>query len=109
MNKQRQIQELSESIVATLFEGGGGSGNWGHRGIPGKRGGSLPTKAGSIASGLLKSEKGSLKIPKLSGKLFRAARKARNIEVIASGSPTKMLKRAVNILIGRSIVRRLFR
>ena len=31
-----------------LFEGGAGSGNWGHAGRPGKRGGSLPRKASSV-------------------------------------------------------------
>ncbi len=109
MDKQRQIRELSESIVSALFEGGSGSGNYGHKGRPGMRGGSLPTKAGSIAVALLKSEKGGFRFPKLSRSLFGAARKVRNLEVIASGSPKKMARRVLNILIGRTIVRKLFR
>jgi hypothetical protein len=36
------IKDISSEILAMLFEGGPGSGNWGHKGRPGKRGGSLP-------------------------------------------------------------------
>jgi len=45
---------------------------------------------------------------KISTRLFGAARKVRNIEVVASGNPLKMLKRLVNIVIGRKAIRRLF-
>jgi hypothetical protein len=103
------VKDMSSEVLAALFEGGPGSGNWGHKGRPGRRGGSLPTKVGSIARALAKSEKGGLRVPKLSGKLWRAARTARNIEVIASGSPMKMLKRLINILVGRKIVSKLYR
>lgn len=47
--------------------------------------------------------------PKVSGKLFKAARITRNVEVVVSGSPAKMLKRLVNILIGRKVVSKIFR
>lgn len=100
------VKQISSEVLSALFEGGAGSGNWGHKGRPGKRGGSLPTKAGSIARSLIKSERGSIKI---SGKLWRAARKARNVEVALSGSPTKILKRLVNRFIGRNVVSKLYR
>ena len=103
------VKYMSSEVLAALFEGGSGSGNWGHKGRPGRRGGSLPTKAGSIARSLAKSERGALRVPKISGKLWRAARTARNIEVVASGSPMKMLRRLINILIGRKIVGKLYR
>ncbi len=41
---------LAEQIIRDLFEGGAGSGHWGHRGRPGYRGGSLPRGAGDIKS-----------------------------------------------------------
>lgn len=46
---------------------------------------------------------------KISSKLFKAARVTRNAEVIASGNPIKILKRLVNIFIGRKIVSRIYR
>ena len=58
---------------------------------------------------MLKGEKGSIRIPKLSGKLWRTARTMRNIEVATSGSPLKILKRLVNIFMGRKIVRKIYR
>ena len=109
LNNYAIVKDISYEVLTALFEGGPGSGNWGHKGRPGMRGGSLPTKGTSIMKSLLKSEKGRIRIPRVSGKLWRAARTARNIEVLASGSPMKMLKRAVNILLGRSIVSRIYR
>ncbi len=49
---QETCNRIADKIVESLFmdvqltEGGAGSGNWGHRGIPGKRGGSLPRGSG---------------------------------------------------------------
>lgn len=103
------VKDISADVLSVLFEGGSGSGNFGHKGRPGKRGGSLPTKGKSIARSILKSERGSFRIPKISAKLWRAARTARNIEVIASGSPSKMLKRLVNRFVGRTIVSKIYR
>jgi len=103
------VKEIAAYVIFALFEGGPGSGNWGHKGRLGKRGGSLPTKTGSIIKHILKGEEGKLRIPKLSRKLFTAARKARNAEVILSGSPSKMLKRLINRLIGKTIVKKLYR
>ena len=103
------VKDISSGVLADLFEGGAGSGNWGHKGRPGRRGGSLPTKGRSIARAILKGERGSIRIPKLSGKLWRAARTMRNIEVATSGSPIKMLKRLVNIFMGRKFVSKIYR
>lgn len=103
------VKDISAEAIAALFEGGPGSGNWGHKGRPGKRGGSLPTKGRSIVRAILKGERGSIRIPKLSGKLWRAARTMRNVEVATSGSPMKMLKRLVNIFIGRKFVSKIYR
>jgi hypothetical protein len=103
------VKDISADVLSALFEGGGGSGNWGHKGRPGKRGGSLPTKGRSIARAILKGERGSIRIPKISGKLWRAARTARNVEVVLSGSPTKILKRLVNRFIGRTVVSKIYR
>ena len=38
------IKEITSEVLTMLFEGGPGSGNWGHKGRPGKRGGSLPSQ-----------------------------------------------------------------
>ena len=103
------VKDISSGVLADLFEGGGGSGNWGHKGRPGKRGGSLPTKGGSIARAILKGQRGSIRIPKISGKLWRAARTTRNIEVGLSGSPIKILKRLANIFVGRHFVSKIYR
>lgn len=103
------VKDISTDVLAGLFEGGAGSGNWGHKGRPGKRGGSLPTRGKSIARAMLKGERGSIRIPKLSGKLWRAARTMRNVEVATSGSPIKILKRLVNIFMGRKIVSKIYR
>lgn len=35
------VKDISTKVIASLFEGGFGSGNWGHKGRPGRRGGSL--------------------------------------------------------------------
>lgn len=40
-----------------------------------------------------------------SGRLFRAARMARNAEVLASGDPKKVGRRARNIAVGRMLAR----
>jgi hypothetical protein len=103
------VKDISADVLSALFEGGAGSGNWGHKGRPGKRGGSLPTKGRSIAKAILTGERGSVRIPKISGKLWRAARTARNVEVALSGSPKKILKRLVNRFIGRTIVSKVYR
>ena len=34
------VKDISAEAIAALFEGGPGSGNWGHKGRSGKRGGS---------------------------------------------------------------------
>jgi hypothetical protein len=47
--------------------------------------------------------------PKFSGKLFKAARTTRNVEVAMSGDPVKWMKRLINIFIGRKIVKRIYR
>ena len=103
------VESILSEVKAELFEGGSGSGNWGHKGRPGKRGGSLPTKGKSIMAHIIKSQGGRIRIPKMSRKLFRAARKARNIEVLLSGNPWKWLKRLINIYIGRKIGGRFYR
>jgi len=46
---------------------------------------------------------------KISSKLFKAARMTRNVEVIASGNPTKIFKRLINLFIGRKIVSKIYR
>ena len=40
------VKEISNEVLKNLFEGGPGSGHWGHKGGPGLRGGSLPRSAG---------------------------------------------------------------
>jgi hypothetical protein len=57
---QAQKVKIVESIVddikkELLFEGGAGSGNWGHRGRPGMRGGSLPGGQRVAAHGMARS------------------------------------------------------
>ena len=46
---------------------------------------------------------------KLTSFLYRLARLSRDAEVIASGDPRKMARRARNKVLGRTIVRRLFK
>lgn len=46
---------------------------------------------------------------KLTSFLYRLARISRDAEVIASGNPEKMARRAKNKILGRSLVRRLFK
>jgi len=46
---------------------------------------------------------------KLTSWLYRMARLSRDAEVIASGNPKKMARRLKNKMLGRSIVRRLFK
>lgn len=45
---------------------------------------------------------------KLTSRLFRLARLSRDAEVIASGSPKEMLRRAKNKLLGRKVFRKLW-
>jgi hypothetical protein len=40
--------------------------------------------------------------------LYRTARLVRNLEVLASGDPAKVLRRLINLLIGRRIVSHLW-
>ena len=105
-NKQQIREQLAKEIINTLFEGGPGSGNFGHAGIPGVQGGSQPTKGGSIfkqAIGKLGwrtgGERGSI-----TSSLFRVARLSATARALFSGSPTKMGRRAANIAIGRKAV-----
>jgi len=46
---------------------------------------------------------------KLTSWFYRMARLSRDAEVIASGNPEKMSRRLKNKMLGRSIVRRMFR
>jgi hypothetical protein len=46
---------------------------------------------------------------KLTSLFYRIARTSRDAEVLSSGSPKKMARRAKNKLLGRSLVRRLFK
>jgi len=46
---------------------------------------------------------------KLSSSLFRASRVTRDVEVVASGSPKKMARRAKNKWLGRNVVRKMFK
>lgn len=50
-----------------------------------------------------------LGFPRFSGKLFKAGRTTRNVEVAMSGDPVKWMKRLINIFIGRKIVKRIYR
>lgn len=45
--------QIAEEIIGQLFEGGPGSGNWGHVGCSGVKGGSLPTRVDSILASIL--------------------------------------------------------
>lgn len=46
---------------------------------------------------------------KLTSFLYRMARLSRDAEVIASGNPKKMARRVKNKMLGRTVVRRLFK
>ncbi len=46
---------------------------------------------------------------KLTSFLYRMARLSRDAEVIASGNPKKIGRRSRNKILGRTVVRRLFR
>lgn len=102
-NMDRIIEQSANEIIAALFEGGEGSGNWGHSGRPGIVGGSQPTQAGSIMKHLLKSQHGGI-----TSSLFRAARLSATAKAFLSGSPIKMGRRATNILVGRKAVSHLY-
>lgn len=52
--RNTKLNEIAE--FDTFYNGGKGSGNFGHAGRPGERGGSAPSSAGSLASGRM--EKG---------------------------------------------------
>jgi hypothetical protein len=111
MNNQNQIiDQLADEIIRTLFEGGSGSGNWGHSGRPGIVGGSQPTRAGSIfKQGITKlgwhtgGERGGL-----TSFLFKSARLSATVRALASGNPIKIARRAANIVIGRKAVSHLY-
>jgi hypothetical protein len=45
---------------------------------------------------------------KLTSSLYRLARLSRDAEVIASGKPKKMVRRAKNKLLGRKVFRKLW-
>jgi hypothetical protein len=102
-DSKQVIEEMSDQIINALFEGGEGSGNWGHAGRPGIQGGSQPTKAGSIMAHLLKSQHGGI-----TSSLFRAARLSASARALFSGSPRKMGRRGINLLIGRKAVSHLY-
>ena len=42
MGTYELVKDIAAEVSAALLEGGPGSGNWGHKGRPGKRGGSAP-------------------------------------------------------------------
>jgi len=46
------IKDISSEVLTILFEGGPGSGHWGHKGRPGHRGGSLPSETRLKGSGI---------------------------------------------------------
>lgn len=46
---------------------------------------------------------------KLTSMLYRMARLSRDAEVIASGNPKKLARRVKNKVLGRTIVRKLFK
>jgi hypothetical protein len=46
---------------------------------------------------------------KLVNKLYRVARKANDIETLASGNPKRIAKRAKNKWLGRKLLKRLFK
>lgn len=52
MTKKWDILEEVKEVLTEM--GGPGSGNWGHRGRKGKRGGSVPSRAGGIAAAVAK-------------------------------------------------------
>jgi len=54
MINQEFVKSIVSEVKVRLFEGGAGSGNWGHKGRPGMRGGSL---GGGRKSGAAKSGK----------------------------------------------------
>lgn len=45
---------------------------------------------------------------KMSSKLFNLSRFVRDIEVISSGSPSKIGRRAVNKVVGRRLIRKVW-
>lgn len=45
------VKSIVSEVKADLFEGGAGSGNWGHKGRPGHRGGSLGGGKGKVVAG----------------------------------------------------------
>jgi hypothetical protein len=103
IDSKQMIEEISNQIIKTLFEGGPGSGNFGHAGRPGLQGGSQPTRAGSIMKHLLRSQHGGI-----TSSLFRAARLSATARALFSGSPRKMGRRGINLLIGRKAVSHLY-
>jgi len=52
MVNQEFVKNIASDVTKELFEGGPGSGNWGHKGRPGHRGGSLPKGSGGGKGGI---------------------------------------------------------
>ncbi len=50
MNMYQLMKDIATEVSSGLFEGGAGSGNFGHKGRPGHRGGSLPGGGGSTSA-----------------------------------------------------------
>ena len=52
MDREERKEQIGRTVIDLMQKGGGGSGNWGHAGRPGKRGGSAPQSvAMSLSSG----------------------------------------------------------
>jgi len=46
-----------------------------------------------------------VKRPRIASKLFRAARRVDNIEALASGDPTRLIRRGKNRVLGRVLAK----
>ncbi len=53
MANQEFVRSIASDVTKELFEGGADSGNWGHKGRPGHRGGSEPKGSGSGKGGII--------------------------------------------------------
>jgi hypothetical protein len=67
-----------------------------------------PRASQFVAAACRKNPAGRTQV-KITSMLYRLARLSRDAEVISSGDPKKMTRRAKNKFLGRTIVRRLFR
>jgi hypothetical protein len=70
------VKDLSAGVEAALFEGGPGSGNFGHKGRPGHRGGSAPgdkATSGRLAGGGKEFKKVSSLLDRLIAIIKKAA------------------------------------